>query len=163
MVEELLGIASRPKTTDAIVAKLGRESTRLTQMQDIAGGRIVVPLPDLQDALLQILIEAHAELIGGAPRVTDTRDGGDEQGYRAVHVVIPLEGMPVEVQIRTPLQQLWAQIVERVDQALGSDLKHGAGPAEWLEYLQTLSDLFERVEAGELIGREVELPSPPDI
>jgi len=45
-----------------------------------------------------------------------------------------------EIQIRTRRQDLWAQIVERVDKDLDWDLKHGEGPAEWLEWLHDLSD-----------------------
>ena len=34
-------------------------------------------------------------------------------GYRAVHVIVYWDGIPVEIQIRTELQDTWAQIVER--------------------------------------------------
>ncbi|MES1246057.1 MAG: hypothetical protein ABUS54_00085 [Actinomycetota bacterium] len=128
-------------------------------MQDIAGARIILPSPVLQQQLLATLKEQYPSddefpLI----RITDTREHGDRNGYRAVHVVQRIEGRPAEMQIRTPLQQEWAQLVERLDQRAGTDLKHGQGPAEWRSWLNELSQTFHRLERGEL----ADLPDPPD-
>lgn len=156
--EVFLSVASRPKTLEAIVAKLGRERTRLTQMQDIAGGRIVVPLLRDQDAVvasLQDAFTAQSEL--PIVRFTDTREAGDEQGYRAVHVVIAFGSDPVEIQIRTAVQQAWAQRVEDLDRRMGTDLKHGQGPADWREWLVAASEAGARIDRGE----EADVPEPP--
>jgi len=100
-------------------------------------------------------------MIGGTPRITDTRDGGDDRGYRAVHVVILFDEMPVEIQIRTPLQQAWAQAVERVDQLRGWDLKHGVGPPAWLDYFRVLGEVFQRAEEIEDV-QSLDIPPFPD-
>jgi ppGpp synthetase/RelA/SpoT-type nucleotidyltranferase len=156
--ETFLSVASRPKTLEAVVAKLARERTRLTQMQDIAGGRIVVPLLRTQNAVLDALREGFTEETGlPIVRLTDTRASGDEHGYRAVHVVVSFDGDPVEIQIRTAVQQAWAQRVEDLDRQLGTDLKHGHGPAEWLEWLLAMSDVGVRLERGE----DADIPDPP--
>ncbi len=83
-----------PKTNFAIVAKLQREKTRLTTMQDIAGLRIVVANLAAQD-------EAVEKLRGLTDcKVKDRRDK-PSGGYRAVHIIFVVDGYPIEVQVRT--------------------------------------------------------------
>lgn len=79
----------------------------------------------------------------------DTRERPDQYGYRAVHVVVTLEERFVEIQIRTVAQNAWAQIVEKLDEVRGSDLKHGRGPADWLEWLHELGDELRKRDLGE--------------
>jgi len=125
-------------------------------MQDIVGGRIVVPLLWVQDAV----VEGIAERLGvqsGDPIVKDTRSEGDQLGYRAVHIVFQVHGLPVEIQVRSARQQVWAQTVEFLDQRMGTDLKHGVGPADWLEWLK---DLSTSLRNGDL-DLPNELPEPP--
>jgi ppGpp synthetase/RelA/SpoT-type nucleotidyltranferase len=152
-----LFVSSRPKTISSIVAKLARETTRLSQMQDIAGGRIVMPTPDLQDEILAAHHVSHD--LYPVIRLTDTRQRGDAHGYRAVHLVLEIEGRPAEVQLRTPLQQIWAQLVESLDQEHGYDLKHGVGPEALLQWLKDLSFALRDAE----MGKSTELPSPPTL
>jgi hypothetical protein len=154
----ILSAAARPKTAAAIVAKLVRGRTRLSQMQDIAGGRIVVPLPGIQDTFRDGLLEAHRQLAAAEAHVTDTRAEGDALGYRGLHVVLRAVRYPVEIQIRTPAEQLWAQVVEGVDRRFGWDLKHGNGPPEWRQWLYDLSQELARLQAGE----QPNLPDPPE-
>jgi putative GTP pyrophosphokinase len=153
---EVVGVTGRPlKTTEAIVAKLVREQTRLSLMQDIAGARIIVAAPALQEPVCETLLELFRD---SDPRVTkDCRDEADRYGYRAVHIVVRLEGRLAEIQIRTRYQDRWAQLVESVDRIFGSDLKHGRGPAEWLEWLQSVSDEFYAADHG----RPAAIPQSP--
>jgi ppGpp synthetase/RelA/SpoT-type nucleotidyltranferase len=153
LTQEEVPVTSRPKTPDSIVAKLCRSSTSLIRMQDIAGARIVVPTLSTQDSVLRATLTA---LKAWSPRVDDQRDMPAEYSYRAVHVIvqIPDEFFPddshwAEIQIRTRRQDLWAQIVERLDKDRGWDLKHGSGPAEWLEWLHDLSDELRKADFGE--------------
>ncbi|MDQ2981149.1 MAG: RelA/SpoT domain-containing protein [Actinomycetota bacterium] len=145
-------ITARPlKTREAIVAKLVRERGRLNRIQDIAGARIVVPGAAEQEAVLRIV----TSLENLKPVVAkDSRKQADEQGYRAVHVVLTtahpgIGERPAEIQIRTIAENAWAQVVENIDGVLGSDLKHGNGPADYQEWLLELSDALAAVERGE--------------
>lgn len=147
-------IGARPlKTPEAIIAKLVRSKTRLTHMQDIAGARIVVPALEVQDAMMEALLRVfgHAH-----PKVmkADSR-AADELGYRAVHVVVELDERLAEIQLRTEGQELWAQLVESIDSANGSDLKHGDGPTDIKEWLKELS--------AQILNRELGKPAtvPP--
>lgn len=144
----IVDVTARPlRTEDAIVAKLTRERTSLGRMQDIAGARIVVATIDLQDLVVGYVMRMfqHCD-----PRIAkDTREKADRNGYRAVHVVITLKDRLVEIQIRTLGQDPWAQIVEKADSIFGWDLKHGHGPAEWLEWLQEFSDELRKRDLGQ--------------
>jgi ppGpp synthetase/RelA/SpoT-type nucleotidyltranferase len=105
---EHLPITGRPlKTIEAITAKLVRSKTRLATMQDIAGTRIVVPDIELQDLITNIVVGVFKDKDGHVAK--DTREHGDDYGYRAIHVVATLEGRFAEVQIRTVHQDVWAR------------------------------------------------------
>lgn len=141
-------ITGRPlKTPQAIIAKLVREKSRLNRIQDIAGARIVVPDMATQEAVLQVTLREFAE---NSPVIAnDTREAADNLGYRGLHVVVLIAGRYAEIQIRTGLQGLWAQVVEKLDETAGSDLKHGSGPEDTLEWLKAFSERLQRVERGE--------------
>jgi len=140
-------ITGRPlKTVDAIVAKISRNRTRLNRMQDIAGTRIVVPTLRFQESATDVVLTMFEEQDGHVAK--DTREDGDDYGYRAIHVVATLDQRFAEIQIRTVTQDAWAQIVEQTDKSLGSDLKHGQGPADWIEWLLELSDAFRQRDLG---------------
>ncbi len=46
-------------------------------------------------------------------KIVDRR-AAPNHGYRAVHVIVYPESMPVEIQVRTFPQDLWAQAIERL-------------------------------------------------
>ena len=136
--------SGRPrKTVDSIVAKLNRETIRLSQMQDIAGCRLVVRDVDGQERMVHKLVAAFPETT-----VVDRRQR-PSHGYRAVHVIATVGGKSIEIQIRTGLQDLWAQLSEKMADALGKDLKYGGGPGEERWQLDLLSEGIKRVEIGE--------------
>jgi ppGpp synthetase/RelA/SpoT-type nucleotidyltranferase len=147
-VRQLAGVAvsGRPaKSTTAIVDKLNRESIRLTQMQDIAGCRVVVASIAEQNALVEAITSHFAQ-----SRVFDRRQFASH-GYRAVHVVVCLSGQMVEVQVRTQLQHLWGEISEKLADKFGVALKYGGGKADIRESLDLFSeyvDLLEVLEVG---------------
>lgn len=135
--------SGRPaKSTTAIVDKLRRESIRLSQMQDIAGCRIVVDSYTRQNALT----EALSTLFLGC--VVSDRRKNPSHGYRAVHLIVPYENRFVEVQIRTELQHLWAELSEKLSDKFGIDVKYGKGPKHVREFLGSLSGykFFELAE-----------------
>jgi ppGpp synthetase/RelA/SpoT-type nucleotidyltranferase len=154
-------VTARHKTPESIVAKLCRGSTALSRMQDIAGARIVVPGLESQEAAIKLATMVLGEW---EPVVVDMRDAPTNYGYRAVHVIVErqLSGRKQfgEVQIRTRRQEVWAQMVERLDKDFGYDLKHGNGRSDWLEWLQDLSDELRKADFGE---EAVFPPTPLDL
>jgi len=112
------------KSTTSIVEKLKRETMRLTQMQDIAGCRLVV-----QDIVKQdrVVGQLTAALPGAV--VVDRRKE-PSHGYRAVHIIATAQGKPVEIQVRTELQHLWAQLSEKLSDAFDPAIKYGGGEFE---------------------------------
>ncbi len=128
------------KSRQAIVDKLRRESIRLTQIQDIAGCRIVVP--NLKSQTLTVVrltqLFPNAEFI-------DRREV-PSHGYRAVHVVVPVEGHAVEVQVRTLEQHWWAELSEKLSDVFGVGIKYGAGDPVAREKLRITSAALETLE-----------------
>lgn len=134
-------VTGRYKQLRSIVDKLDRETTRLAQLQDIVGLRIVVPDVPAQDELVARL----------------TRDGGPDEwrvndrrarprfGYRAVHVIRRAGHRRVEIQVRTPSQHSWAQFVETLDR-FAPGLKYGTGPADTQAMLSKMSAMLWAVE-----------------
>lgn len=117
---------TRMKTTGTLVDKLRRESARLSQVQDLAGARIVVPDRITQDEATD-KIRAAFEAAGCPCKIIDRR-GRPSHGYRAVHVVTQVDKVPVEIQVRTDLQDSWAQLVERLADMWGRGIRYGEEP-----------------------------------
>jgi putative GTP pyrophosphokinase len=118
-------VSGRPaKSTSAIVDKLRRSSMRLSQMQDIAGYRVVVSniaeQNDVSSRLENLLFST----------VLDRR-ARPSHGYRAIHHVTKQDDRCVEIQIRTALQHAWAELSEKVADRYGFEVKYGGGP-DWL-------------------------------
>jgi putative GTP pyrophosphokinase len=121
------------KSHVSIIAKLKRESIRLTQIQDIAGCRLVVPDLVLQDQITQFLVGLFETVT-----VIDRRLH-PSYGYRAVHVVVRIQGKLVEIQVRTWLQQMWAERSETFFD-LDPEIKYGGGNQGIQKELVELSD-----------------------
>ncbi|HEU0089657.1 MAG TPA: hypothetical protein VFQ77_18760 [Pseudonocardiaceae bacterium] len=119
---------ARVKTTSTLVEKLRREQKiKLSRIQDVAGARIVVGrLRTQQDQAVAEICELFTGL-PREPRVIDRR-ADPKHGYRAVHVIAYPEGVPVEVQIRTILQDMWAQIFENLADQWGRQIRYGGTP-----------------------------------
>jgi Region found in RelA / SpoT proteins len=99
---------------------------RLSRVQDLAGARIVVSDRGEQDHVRERIC-GHFTAAGHDCRVRDRRID-PSHGYRAVHVIVHFGGIPVEIQIRTELQDSRAQIVERLGDQWGRGLRYGTGP-----------------------------------
>lgn len=133
----------RAKVTASIVDKLRRESIRLTQIQDIAGCRLVVDDVARQDRVVESLQRLFAD------SVTVDRRGSPSHGYRAVHIIIRVERKPVEVQVRTQLQHEWAELSEKLSDAVDPDIKYGGGPIDLRQMMDDLSTIIAGLEADE--------------
>lgn len=135
-----LEASGRPaKSTSAIVDKLRRGTMRLTQMQDIAGCRVVVPDITTQGRLVHSL-EGMFQV-----SVVDRRHQ-PSHGYRAIHVIVRDTELPVEVQLRTDLQHVWAELSEKLADAFGIELKYGGGPVSIRRTLDDYSVLIADFE-----------------
>ena len=145
-IEEQLGqkATGRPaKSTTSIVEKLNRESIRLTQIQDIAGCRIVLSDVSEQERVV-------ADLIRILPKVTVIdRRTSPSNGYRAVHVVVDSQGKLIEIQVRTSLQHLWAELSEKYSDVVDPGLKYGKGDETFLKLLSGISNNIAGIESIE--------------
>jgi len=139
------------KSTSSIAEKLRRESIRLSQVQDIAGCRVVVADIFAQDQTIAMLREAFPQI-----RVIDRRIS-PSHGYRAVHVIVDSEPVTVEIQIRTALQHLWAELSERLADVVDSSIKYGGGDQQIIQILTTESELIAKLELF-----EKDFSSPPN-
>ncbi len=155
-----LEATSRLKTINTIIEKLRREKTRLAEMQDIAGLRIVFEV-DLtkQDAIAKRIVDAFP-----TARVIDRRRS-PSHGYRAVHVIATLDEHPVEIQVRTQLQDLWAQAMERLADEAGRGVRYGGAPETRGEDVESLLNISRDVAQTEetlkeLNQMESRLPPP---
>lgn len=126
-VREELGLAptSRLKTAGTILDKLRRQSVRLSQIQDVAGLRLV------EDWTLAEQDDCAGRLTRAFPvsRLVDRR-ANPTHGYRAVHLIVVIDGYQVEIQIRTRLQHLWAEVIERVSDVWGRGIRYGEEPED---------------------------------
>ena len=134
----------RAKSTGSIIEKLRRETIRLSQMQDIAGCRLVVRDILEQDKVVGQLKDTLAKAV-----VIDRRKQ-PSHGYRAVHIIAMARNRAIEIQVRTELQHLWAQLSEKLSDARGPAIKYGGGDSESQRLLSTLSRTVEDVENLEL-------------
>lgn len=138
-------ISQRPaKSTPSIIAKLRRESVRLSQMQDIGGLRVVVSNVSVQNRVLQKI-----GLLYPNARVVDHRND-PQNGYRAVHVIVEEHGRFVEIQVRTSVQNSWAQLSEKYADVFDQGIKYGEGPKRVLDNLKYLSDYAMNLENREV-------------
>jgi putative GTP pyrophosphokinase len=149
--------SGRPgKSTTSIVDKLHRGSMRLSQMQDIAGCRIVVDDTEAQNATARRLRRQLKPL--GMLKTVDRRRK-PSHGYRAVHVIVTIDGKPVEIQVRTLFQHLWAELSESTADVHGIQIKYGGdapGRPEVRRTLDTLSETLAQLESASPDVEEVE-------
>jgi ppGpp synthetase/RelA/SpoT-type nucleotidyltranferase len=141
-----LEVTGRPaKTTAAIIDKLNRQPIRLSQIQDIAGVRILAADVVHQDEIVKQLTSTFGN-VG-----IDDRRSKPSHGYRAVHVIVELQGRAVEVQVRTPHQHQWAELSEKLADLIDPAIKYGGGPPF---ARQTLDDYSEILGTWEQIERQ---------
>lgn len=119
----------RTKTTGTLIDKLRRHPTMpLSRVQDIAGARLIVTgsRREQDDAVEEIVSWFLAK--GCKVQGPVDRRKVPSSGYRAVHVVVVIDGLPAEIQVRTELQDLWAQAYERLGDRWGRAIRYGGEP-----------------------------------
>lgn len=137
-------VAQRLKKFPTIAGKLLREPRmKLSRMADIGGVRAVLPS---QEAAYRV-----ASRIQRNWTITKVRDYVAEpkkDGYRALHLINRHRGRLIEVQLRTKLQDAWANSVEADARRIAPGLKFGAGPAELREFYVALGDFLAIADQG---------------
>lgn len=129
-------VAQRLKRLPTIVSKLARfEEMELARMQDVGGCRAIVP-----SRKHVIGVTRRIRKNWDVKRLNDYTLEPKETGYRAVHVVVLREGRLIEIQLRTPPQQIWATEVERAGSRAGFLLKDGEGPPELVSAYEELAE-----------------------
>lgn len=140
-----LELTGRPaKSTTSISEKLLRESIRLTQVQDIAGCRLVV----LGITDQELVVDSLSELFDNVT-IVDRREQ-PSHGYRAVHVIVKNVDKQVEIQVRTLLQHVWAELSEKLSDVVDPAIKYGGGDQSFLSILSKSSDVVAQEETVEL-------------
>lgn len=156
--------AQRLKKFPTIAGKLLREPTmKLSRMADIGGVRAV--LPD-QDSAYKVASRLRKNWT-----ITRFRDYVAEpkaDGYRALHLINRNRGRLIEVQLRTPLQDGWANLVEAEARLVAPGLKFGAGPHELRDYYVALGEHCANLDQGlpadpALLDRVKDLEGQADI
>ncbi len=149
-------IAQRLKRTPSIIRKLQRfPSMSLASMQDIGGIRIV--LSSIDD-----VYKLHDDIIKNSGRSKhepllppyDYIKQPKQDGYRSLHQVFKykseqyseLNGLQIELQIRTKLQHAWATAVETLGIIEKSSFKTGEGTEEFKRFFMLASALFSYKE-----------------
>lgn len=114
-------------------------------MQDIAGCRLVVADIVDQNPVVESLTKVFPNLT-----VVDRREV-PSHGYRAVHVIVEVKDKLVEIQVRTSLQHLWAELSEKLSDVIDPAIKYGGGDESFVKLLASESELIDDVESGALL------------
>ncbi len=157
-------VVARLKRIPTMIRKLGRyPDMKLSKMQDIGGLRAVVGSWAEAQHLKDILL-ATGETPGFRHlRTTDYVTEPKESGYRSIHLVYSccentedpkLDGLTIELQIRTRIQHAWATANEVAGTFLRQDLKSGLGDPDWLRFF---------VLAGAKLANVDGTPMGPDV
>jgi hypothetical protein len=125
---------------------------RLTQMQDIGGGRSVLDSVDSVYRLKESYLDKKGQY--EVVHIDDYIRSPKLSGYRSLHLVLKYKSIKypeynnllLEVQIRTLTQHSWATAVETVGAVLGQALKSSEGEEAWLSYFQNASLALEYME-----------------
>lgn len=149
-------IAQRLKRTPSIITKLQRfPNMDLSRMQDIGGLRVILSSIDDVYRLHSSLINnkrkhEHEPLLPPNDYIKEPK----ADGYRSLHQVfkyhsksnIELNGLQIELQIRTRLQHSWATAVETLGIIEKSSFKTGQGSDDFKTFFKLASALFSHHE-----------------
>lgn len=149
-------VAQRLKRTPSIIRKLTRfPDMNLARMQDIGGLRVIVKNIENVYRLHESIIENSEHEAELPPKDYIRQPKAD--GYRSLHQVFKyksklhpeLNGLRVELQIRTELQHAWATAVETLGIIERSSFKTGEGDQVYRDFFKLSSLLFAHYEMNE--------------
>jgi putative GTP pyrophosphokinase len=137
-------VAQRLKKFPTMAGKLLREpSMKLSRMADIGGVRAV-----LQDQGTAYKVANRLRKNWTITKFRDYVADPKPDGYRALHLINRHRGRLIEVQLRTPSQDFWANGVEMFSREIAPGLKFGEGPSELTEYFQMVGDFLDMKDRG---------------
>jgi len=157
--------AQRLKRVSSILKKLKRKyynnqsTMKLTQMQDIAGCRVVMSNITLARELYTKYY-IKGDLKHKKINEKDYISNPKPDGYRSIHLIYKYisdkgkdkyNGLLVEVQIRSKLQHLWATAVETVDFFTRQAIKSNQGDENWKTFFKLVSSAFAILEKSPMI------------
>lgn len=158
--EELLDLAlrdgfqgeftSRLKRQSTIVEKLSARESQLSldRMVDIAGNRFVLKSDDLSELrCLERSLRIQWDGRLWEARCKDYVSFPRESGYRAIHIVVWQDELPVEIQLRTARMHDWAQRMESLSYLVGRNFKQDGGSTEIDRYGRLLSLYLRSLES----------------
>ncbi|HET7485711.1 MAG TPA: RelA/SpoT domain-containing protein [Solirubrobacterales bacterium] len=143
-------VAQRLKRIPTIAGKLLREpGMKLSRMADIGGVRAILP-----DQAAAYWVASRLRRNWTITRVRDYVAKPKEDGYRAVHLISRNRGRLIEIQLRTPNQDFWANQVETLSRTAFPGLKFGQGPAELREFLFDYAEITAQEDLGLVSSEE---------
>ncbi len=147
-------VAQRIKRLDSISAKLTRQSTQLSQMQDIGGCRAILSSIDGVNQLVELYRKSKSAHEFRSEK--DYIQSPKPDGYRSRHLIYSYKSargkyavydkLRIEVQIRTALQHAWATAVEAVGIFTREALKANNGNSDWLRLFALMSAHIADIE-----------------
>ena len=138
-------VTQRLKREQTIIEKLGdrEKGLDLSRMQDIGGCRILVSdIAQVRTVEAAILDVWEAQVA----KVYDYIECPRESGYRAVHIVVKRDSLPIEIQIRSRRMHVWAEFVERMSGHFGRNLKQDAGDHPVQILARTMAEIYRLEE-----------------
>lgn len=139
----IVSVTQRLKKFSTILDKLDRyPKMRLTSIEDLGGVRAVLPAQGAADEVARKLRKNWK-----VHRYRDYVRKPKPSGYRALHLIVVKQGVKIEVQLRTYVQDYWANQVERDSRHLRVDYKSGKGNDEVHAYYVAMSELLAMREA----------------
>lgn len=144
-VEGRIEVTQRLKRLPTIIGKLGREQGNVTQMHDIGGVRAIVPTLRHVYLVRRRLLKSWTII-----RERDYIERPKDTGYRALHLIASRHGHPIEVQVRTMIQDTWANVVEESSREFGQDFKFGGGDETGRAMFAAIAEMMAGVDEGRL-------------
>ncbi|MBT1162945.1 hypothetical protein [Bifidobacterium sp. SO1] len=119
-------LSSRVKTVTTLRDKLIRlPNMQITSIHDLMGARFAADMTlDTQDRIVERIVDHFGE---DHATVSDIRRN-PHSGYRAVHVILRLNGVFAEIQVRTLMQDLWANCFEELGDRVGRAIRYDGEP-----------------------------------
>ena len=158
----------RLKRLPSIINKLQRvyqgykPTMKLSQMQDIAGCRVIMPtIEQARELYERYYLKGHIK--HDKVNEKDYMMFPKADGYRSIHLIYKYnsdkegkkdyKGLLVEIQIRSKLQHLWATAIEIVDFFTKQAIKSNEGQEDWINFFRLVSSAFAMSEGTPPIRR----------